>query len=498
MELLRRKRDHSAEASDPSALLTGPAPATQMVQPPKTRRNRTLKLIGLLLLAVLVAGMVGAGLLLVGKWWHPKKEGDETIKSGTAVKLVASQPPAVELQPATIRSLGIATEEARKAEWLRPMRLYGQLAPNVDRLIRIKPRFAGQVSKIMAAQEYDKKQGKSVPRPIRVGDKVQKDDVLAVIWSKDLGQAKSDLVDSLSQLRLDKDALEMQEKYGGSSIPVLSLMSARRKVDADQILVDRAERTLRMWEIPDKEIQALKDEANRGGNPGKSQWANWAKYEIKAPFDGIIMEKNGTKGENIDPSTGPPLFQIADVSRLTVYAYPFEEDLAILERLGRHIEWSIVPRANPQAVFTGTVDVILPNVDPNQKTLILQGSVDNPDERLRSGMSVTVTIKVPAPSDEVEIPTTALVDEGNGSAIFVQPDPDKPRYVLRYVDVVRRYADRVFVRSKPSPEEERRADHEDRPKPQPLKAGQRVLVSGAVELKAELDDILTESAKDKE
>ena len=461
----------------------------------KARGKRVLRLIWVALVAGLLIAIVAVAIALVNKWWHPKKEAGDVIASTSWVKLVARQPPTVELRPVTVRSLGMETGEAKPAAWLRPMRMYGQLAPNTDRLIRIKPRFAGQVSKIKEIQ--GSQNGRTILRPVRIGDKVKKDDVLAVIWSKDLGQAKSDLVDGLSQLRLDQEILKRAEAHA-EAVPEVFILNARRNVAADQIKVDRAERTLRMWEIPDKEIQALKDEANRGGNPGKGQWEKWAKYEVKAPFDGIIMEKNFTPGENIDPSTGPPLFQLADVSRLTVYAYPYEEDLPTLERLGPHVPWSIVPKAEPDATFTGTVDVILPNLEPNQRTLVLQGSVDNPDERLRSAMSVTVTIQVPAPRGEVEIPTTALVDEGDGSAIFVQPDADKPVYVLRYVEVVRRYADTVYVRARPTPAEERRAAREDRPKPERLKAGQRVLVSGAVELKAELDDILTEWAKDKE
>ena len=40
-------------------------------------------------------------------------------------------------------------------------------------------------------------------RPLRHGDKVTVKQLLAVIWSKDLGEKKSELVDALSQLRLD-------------------------------------------------------------------------------------------------------------------------------------------------------------------------------------------------------------------------------------------------------------------------------------------------------
>src|SRR5437588_5954482 len=102
MELLRRKRDQSTAVSDPAAPPANPKPATQQAPPVQTRGKKTLKWIGLVLLAVLVVGIAVAVLPLVSKWWHPKKETEDTVKIDPAVKLVAAQPPTVELQPATI------------------------------------------------------------------------------------------------------------------------------------------------------------------------------------------------------------------------------------------------------------------------------------------------------------------------------------------------------------------------------------------------------------
>ena len=49
----------------------------------------------------------------------------------------------------------------------------------------------------------------------------------------------------------------------------------------------------------------------------------------------------------------------------------------------------------------------------------------------------------------MEIPTAALVEDGQESVVFVQPDPARPVYTLRRVAVARRYHDKVYVRSLP-------------------------------------------------
>ena len=57
--------------------------------------------------------------------------------------------------------------------------------------------------------------------------------------------------------------------------------------------------------------------------------AQWAKLEVLSPLDGTIIERNVALGELVDTSTD--LFKIADLSRLGVLAYAYEEDLPTLD-----------------------------------------------------------------------------------------------------------------------------------------------------------------------
>jgi len=198
------------------------------------------------------------------------------------------------------------------------------------------------------------------------------------------------------------------------------------------------------------------------------------------------------------------LFQIADVSRLLVIASCPEDALPTLEtfRDGRG-RWEVRTAGVASADgLPGTIDEIGYIIDPNQHTAVIKGYVENPGKHLRAGQYVSATVRIPPPDGVVEIPPDALVDDGRQSIVFVQPAADAPHFVMRRVDVTHRFERTVFVRSTPIPEEARLTPREAEegllPK-EPLLPGERVLLSGAVELKAVLSDLEARHAhEDKE
>ena len=115
--------------------------------------------------------------------------------------------------------------------------------------------------------------------------------------------------------------------------------------------------------------------------------------------------------------------------------------------------------------------------------------MDNSREVLRGGQTVSATVRIPSPPGVVEIPVDALVDDGKQALVFVQTDASKYQYTMRRVDVTHRFDQRVFVRSTPIPKEKQLTPQEIEegllPR-EPLLPGERVLKTGAGELKAAL------------
>lgn len=400
--------------------------------------------------------------LVAGGAWAFHIQQDKTAKPPqTTQKVVAPKGGRVEflgenalgVPPEVVSSLGIKTALAKAAtqpQVLPP--LQGTLAIDNNRLARVHSPFAGIVVALGTPEkgETERPTGEGGPRGLRVGDRVEAGQLLAVVWSQTLGEKKSELVDAVSRLRVDRDTLARLKGLTDGIVPRKQVTEAEAAVRASENAVAKAQDTLRAWRLPEAEIQAIVTEAQRLGS-GQARrdltaGKTWARVEVRAPFAGAVLEKNTNVGDVVD--TAADLFRVADLSRLTVWAQVYEDDLPALQELkksGQSIPWEVRLPSRPHFRSVGRLDQIGEIIDPVQHTALVSGTVDNPAQELKVGQFVTVTVAVPPKSGEVEIPTAALIEDGKASVVFVQPDPSVTRFVRRTVTVSRRYHDVVYL-----------------------------------------------------
>jgi cobalt-zinc-cadmium efflux system membrane fusion protein len=379
-------------------------------------------------------------------------------------ELMPGNTDAIRLPAEAVAKLGVCIGEAKPRGPARPRLLIlpGSLAIDPGRVSRIRTR----VSPAEVVEIAD-----VVP-----GSSVKKGALLVVLRSLDVAQKKGDLIDALVRLRLDQDILARVEKAArDGAVPEATLLSARRNVESSRNSMSRVETTLRILQVPEADIKAVKAYAEALGkakgkrDPEKEK--DWARVELRAPRDGVIVEKNVALGEILSDGT-TTLFTLADLSKLQVLVNAPEDELASLQALKPdQRRWSIRP-VNGQAV-EGQIEEIGYLIDPNQHTALIKGTVPNAEGRLRAGQFITATITLPRPVQELVVPTSALVEDGRDTYLFVQPDPTQPVYVQRRVVVVRRGHDTAHVRY-------------------PWKSGERVVTTGALDLKAALDDLKAE------
>jgi cobalt-zinc-cadmium efflux system membrane fusion protein len=422
-----------------------------------------------------------------------------------SVELADKMPHTLSVPEQVRKALGITQSSVvEQARYMRPLVLPGSTALDPTRVIHIRTRFNAEVVEIGQVPEPPSLASnmRSVTRELRTGDRVKKGDLLAVVWSIDVGGKKSDLVDAVVQLRLDEQRLKARlELWKNGNLPEDTLNQTRRDVLSDQNAADRAERTLRTWNVPEREIQAAREEAEeasrRKGQRDKEKERHWARSELLAPRDGTIVERNIGVGEYVADNT-INLFTIADVDSILITAYPPEDQLPTLLSLNpAELKWTVKMVG---ATLEGRIDEIGYILDANQHTAVVKGHIGNPEGRLRAGQFVSATIDLPPPPDVVEVPLTALAEDGKQSFVFVQPDPNQPRYTMRRVQVSLRFEKTAFVRSKLSPEEEKLTPEESRLMMQPrepLKSGERILTAGVLELRAALEDRESKAKKNR-
>jgi RND family efflux transporter MFP subunit len=444
-----------------------------------------LKLAAAVLLAASLFG-AGAGLFA---WQAPADKPAAPARPELAADRVSVRLPAEAVSRLGVRVVAVKPREAPP----RRLELAGSLAIRPDRLFKVRAPLAP--CGVLALGSAEEMGGKK--RPLWVGDVVKKGQVLAVLWNKELGMEKGELLDRLVQLRLDEQILERAEKaYAEGAVPEAFVLNARRTVQAGRNAIARRRRILLAAGIDAAEIKALEDEAK--GRPAgkakrdlakqKADLERWGRVGVRAPIDGVIVEKNVAVGEVVVDKTAN-LFQLADLSKLTVLANVAESDLpALLTLQARHhprpVPWQVRLAAGKDAapLKSEGLERVSPIVDPNSSTSVVSGVVDNPAGLLHAGQLVRVTILLPAPPGEVVVPTSALVEGGAASYVMVQADPKKPVFTQRRVVVVRRGRDLAHVRAEPTAKEKRGGA-------EPLRPGERVVTEGALELKAALDDL---------
>lgn len=447
------------------------------------RRIRLLRA-GLLVAAlVAAAGIAAASVPMARQWWKPNESAPKTVEPQPyVIEPTPGQRNSFRLGAGAATALGIQTTAVQAAHHPFLLKLSGSLAIDANHLVRVRSRFAGEILSIGTIDvppEHPSAAGKE-SRPIRFGDHVKEGQLLAVLWSKELGEKKSELVDALAQFHVDFENLKQMEKYR-SVLPERSLREQESKVALGRNAITRAERTLLVWRLSAPEIEDIKKEAERiieakhKGVPVQEN--DWARVEIRAPFAGTVLEKNCARGDYVDLSA--ELYKIADLQHLSVWAHAYEEDLPRLQELPREQRrWTITLQNDAKAKpLTGAIATIGDIIDPNQHTALVSGHVENAHGQMRVGQFITATVAAPPPSDEVEIPAGALVEDGATSLVLVQNPSNRREFTLRRVAVARRLSDSICVKRTVTAAEKRMGM-------QALLPGEQVVTSGVLELAA--------------
>ncbi|MGH9558002.1 MAG: efflux RND transporter periplasmic adaptor subunit [Bryobacteraceae bacterium] len=158
--------------------------------------------------------------------------------------------------------------------------------------------------------------------------------------------------------------------------------------------------------------------------------------KIVSPINGVVAERPIYAGEMASPGT--PIVSIMDVSRVIARAnIPVKEAASI--RPGRPARIS-----GPDGDLPGKVTVVSPAVDPATTTVEVWVQADNPDERLKPGATVHVTIVAETIQNTVIVPASALLNSDEGGQKIITVDKDSIAHE-RKIAVGVRQGDRVQI-----------------------------------------------------
>ncbi len=148
-----------------------------------------------------------------------------------------------------------------------------------------------------------------------------------------------------------------------------------------------------------------------------AQYGYDASY-LRAPFDGVVSELMVDEGQLIGHE---PIGRLVDTSVVKIRITATEDYIASFHR-GMLVDIE-VPAANFYQV--GEVSAIGAAAVPETRSYMVEIKVNNPGGLLKSGMYATVKVSS-EPRESVSIPSSALLEEGGKSFVFVPDDDNLP------------------------------------------------------------------------
>jgi len=252
------------------------------------------------------------------------------------------------------------------------LRANGSVTPDVSRTIRVTSLGSGRVVDLRA----------------RLGERVNKGQILLRISSPDLATAMADYQKAQADEVLSRKALERAQ--------LLSSRGAVAEKDL-QLAQDTEDKAKIDLQTAEQRVHIL------GGDPAEPS----SLIELHAPVSGTIVEQNVSGFEGVKSLDNTPnLFTIADLSIVWILCDVYENDLGIVG-IGDAAEIRL--NAYPDQVFRGVVQDISRVLDPNTRSAKVRVVLRNPDGSLRPGMFAVAIFRSHRSRPRLVVPGTAIM-----------------------------------------------------------------------------------------
>jgi membrane fusion protein, heavy metal efflux system len=336
------------------------------------------------------------------------------------------KPGKIALDDAQITAAGIAIAAATPADISIAITLPGEIRFNEDRTAHVVPKLSGVVTAVMA----------------ELGQTVKQGQVLALVASSGLSEQRSELLSAQRRLALAGTTLERERKLWQDKISAeQDYLQAKQAMSEAEIAVQNARQKLSAF------------------GTGAASGSDLNRLELRAPFDGIVMEKHLALGEAVKEDAN--VFTISDLSTVwTEIAVP-PKDLNLV-RVGETVT---VKASAFDAQATGKITYVGSLLGEQTRTAKARVALANPDRAWRPGLFVNVDVL----SGQTG---AAAVTVGTGA---IQTVEDKPVVFVKVAGGFR-----------PQPVVTGRSDGKTTEILQGLTAGTQYAAAGSFVLKAEL------------
>lgn len=238
------------------------------------------------------------------------------------------------------------------------------------------------------------------------GTRVRSGQVMARLVAPELAAQRAEAQSKLQAAEAQRAEADAKLASDQSTFDRLKSASATPGVVAGNDL-EVAQRTV---DADRAKVEAMRGSAEAAKSSLKSLSEIEGYLEVRAPFDGVVTERNVHPGSLVGPATGAgasylPMVRVEKISKLRLVV-PVPEKYSAGMSAGTKVDFSV--SAFPNQTFVGTVARIAHSVDVKTRTMPVELDVQNSDGRLSSGMFPEVLWPVRRTEPTLFVPISAV------------------------------------------------------------------------------------------
>ena len=272
-----------------------------------------------------------------------------------------------------------------------------RLAYDEDVTARVSSPVSGRVLRLM----------------VQPGDRVRRGAALAELDSPDLASAQSDLA------KAQADEAHKQQTVARTRALADGETGARKDneaavADLQQAVAETRRAAQRMQNLVTATTTATATATATATVSGSGR------FVLRAPVDGVVVERQINPGMEVRPDLVNPLFVITDTQRLWALVDVSETALAAVHA-GQSVELEV--DAWPGQRFAGVVRHVGAALDAASRRLQVRCQIGNADGRLKAEMFSRVAFLADAQATAIRVPNGSLVLNGMQNFVIVEQEP---------------------------------------------------------------------------
>lgn len=302
-----------------------------------------------------------------------------------------NQEQAIELTAEETKEIGLKTAVAGSGTIDVHINLAGEIRVNQDRMAHVVPRVEGVVIDVKK----------------KLGDTVTADETIAVIESRELADAKAVYLAAFERYEMARLSFDREEKLWKEKISSEQDYLDKKQVMTEASIEKRAaEQKLHAIGFDESYLKKLPEEPEQ----------LLTRFEIKAPFEGTIIEKHIVLGELVGGES--TVYIIADLSSVWVDLQVYPKDLKHIKK-GQQVVISAdseIPQAN------GVISYVGPIVGAESRTALARVLLSNESGVFRPGLFITAEVAASKTQAKVVVSKAAVQSLEGRKCVFIKDD----------------------------------------------------------------------------